>query len=214
MAEANKLGLPEVWRKRLAKAGTRPLELTRIAHDTPAADKLQTGDLLLALNKQPINSLIELDLMTQADTASLTVLREGKVLTLAVDTVERAYEDLNHIVFWAGALIQPPPLSLSRQRQLPTEGAYVSFYRYGSPASRGGMVASLTITELNDQPVTNMADFVRIVASLGDTKIVRVRARHLNQNPALLTLRLDQRYWPTYQLKRSANGWQRSALGD
>ena len=212
IAQANKLGLPEEWRIRLKDAQARPLELTRITHGTPASQKMQAGDLLLALNDHPVGSLIDFDLGTQAPVVTLTILRERQLKKLNLKTVARPYEDLQHIVFWAGALIQPPPLTLARQRQLPTDGVYVSFYRYGSPASRGGLVASLTITEVNGTTVSNMQEFAEVAAKLKDTGIVRVRARHLNQNPQLITLRLDPRYWPSYQLKRTTDGWVRSNL--
>ncbi|MEM7098230.1 MAG: trypsin-like peptidase domain-containing protein [Pseudomonadota bacterium] len=211
IANAAKVGLPSEWRDRLSEANTRPYLLGRITHNTEAADKLKTGDILLAMNKAPVKSLIDLDLLSQTDQVELTVLREQKISQVNIKTTPRSYQGLNHIVFWAGALIQPTPLTLAQERQLPTEGAYVSFYRYGSPASRAGLVASLTITEVNDQPIKDISDFVAAVRQQPNG-VVRIRAVHLNQNPALVTIRLDPRYWPAYQIEKKPGGWVREDL--
>ena len=211
LAQAYKRGLPQKWLRtqKIDPAQLKLYELFRLTQGTSAQRQLQSGDILLKLNGQLVTSLIDIDLQSQSETVDVSILRDATIKHLELTTSARSIEDIDHIVAWSGALIQPPPLALARERQIPLSGVYVSFYRYGSPASRSQLVANLRIVEIDEDPINNMADFVDAVDEVEHGATVRIRALDLNNQPHLLTLRTDNNYWPTYELRRGSDGWQR-----
>ncbi len=213
LAEVRKLGLPEAQLKTLQQRnGRRLFELQRLTHGTAAAAALRTGDILLQLDGQLPHALRDIDAGTQQPRVDLQILRDGRVRDVRVDTSALSTEGLQHVIFWAGALIQPPPAVLARERQLPLQGVYVSFYKFGSPASRAGLVANLRIIEIDEQPVTDMAAFAEAVAGRKHRQTVRLRVLNLNNQDQVLTLKLDNAYWPGYELRKQDGRWLRSDI--
>lgn len=54
-------------------------------------------------------------------------------------------------------------------------GVFISRWHHGSPAHRYSLFGMQFITELDGQPVPDMASFMRIAAALPDNTFVRVR---------------------------------------
>ena len=116
------------------------------------------------------------------------------------------------LVFWSGAVVQQVPLALPRERQLSQEGVYVSFYRFGSPASRSGLLANMRIVGINDQAITSIPDFINAVEALPDRANVRLRVIDLNDRPRVLKLETNYDYWPNSHLRLKEGEWQRTPL--
>ncbi len=210
LAEVRKLGTPA----ELLNAPSRLFEIRRLHHGTDAADKLRVGDVLLTLNGTSAASLNQIDLAAQGQPVNLSIFRDGVVKNLDIVTAALPLEDLDQVVFWSGALIQQPPRVLAVERNLPLDGVYVSFYKFGSPASRAGLVANLRILEVDEQAIHNLAGFVDLVGQHNHGDIVRLRVRDLNNREQLLTIKVDNLYWPGYRLHKQAGRWQRRNLED
>jgi hypothetical protein len=117
------------------------LMVTHVHHHTSAgADAtLRGGDLLLSVDGKSIRSLSEAERATQQSTrVALDVVRDGKVRTVTAPTT--AFDGLGtqHVLGWAGVLVQETPDAVRSQRAVPTAtgGVYISYRFYGSPASR------------------------------------------------------------------------------
>ena len=213
LATGRKLGLAPAEITKLRNAGISQLyELQRISHSGAANEKLLRGDILLDINGKPVNSLREIDILTLSDAVEVRILRNREVINVAVDAESHPTTDIQRAVYWAGALIQPPPATLAQERQLPLDGVYVSFYKYGSPASRAGLVASMRIIEFDEVAVNNIKTFVRMAKKKQNSATVRLRVLDLNEQEHLITLRQDNIYWPPYQLLAKEGTWQRSKL--
>jgi len=89
---------------------------------------------------------------------------------------------------------------------------YVAYFAYGSPASRYGLWAGQRIVEVDGKPVRDLDAFIAAVAGRPDRGAVRLKTIDWNRSVEIITLKLDNRYWPAYQLRRQADGWQRSAV--
>jgi hypothetical protein len=54
--------------------------------------------------------------------------------------------------------------------------------------------------------------FIKAVSGREDRSAMRLRTMSWNGSVEVITLKLDNRYWPTYELRRTDNGWERTAL--
>ncbi|KAJ1949059.1 hypothetical protein IWQ62_006797, partial [Dispira parvispora] len=183
----------------------------------------------------------------------LTILREGKELQLEVPTLPLPILETRRVVGWAGALIQEPYYAVHEQVKSIPSSLYVSCTLYGSPANTYNLRPGVWITEVNNEPVRTMDDFLAKLGSLrekmaqacsppcGPAKLVPddthlespgddavlvkpgavtikeddyfVRLTTVNRSgiTRILSLRVDNHYWPAWDLKENpstVSGWQ------
>jgi pro-apoptotic serine protease NMA111 len=216
LASARRLGLSdELARKLEAHDPERRqvLQVVRTVAGTPAAELLRPGDLLLAIDGRTINRFRAVEEATQVPVAQTRIWREGQVLELEVPTVELGTGGVERVVSWAGALLQPPHRALAAQRGIEPSGAFVAFHAFGSPASRNGLGAGRRIVEADGQPTPDLDSFLAAVAGRADRDAVRLRVINWNGQVEVVTLKLDKRYWPAYELVLGDDGhWQRREL--
>jgi S1-C subfamily serine protease len=142
----------------------------------------------------------------------LTVWRGREAFTITVPTVVLSGTELRRVVQWAGATLQRPFHSMLAQRGVPPYGVYVDNFEYGSPASRYGLFAGLRIVAVDGKPTPDLDAFLTAVTHRPDHASVRITALGWNNAPQVITLTLDNHYWPAYELLRTAHGWVRHAL--
>jgi pro-apoptotic serine protease NMA111 len=215
IAEARKLGLPVEWVTKLEDEGgahRQVLRVTRLVAGSPAAASLRAGDLLLAVNGRPVSRFREVELATQSPSVALTVLRDGKETRFDVATVALGGLDIDRLLLWAGTVLHAPHRAMSAQRGIPPEGVFVAYFNYGSPATRYGLVAGRRIVEVDGRPTPDLDSFIAAIRGRPDRSPVRLKTVSYNGTVEVVTLKLDLRYWPTSELKRTADGWQRVAL--
>jgi S1-C subfamily serine protease len=214
-AQARKLGLTDDWAAKLGAVDPERrevLEVIRTAADTPAEKLLQNGDLLLGMDGKPVADFRAVERASQQPEVSLTLLRDGKIMDIKVGTVDLQGDGADRILVWAGALLQKPQHAAAAQRGVPGSGLLVGFYNFGSPASRYGLTAGWRIVGVNGVPTPDMDSFIAAVQGLKDRDNVRLAVRGWDGTGQVITLKLDLRYWPTYEVTRSDQGWVRKAL--
>jgi S1-C subfamily serine protease len=213
---ARKLGLPPQWVARLEERNPthrQVLAVARVAAGSGAAQALQQGDLLLAVDGVSLNRFREVEEATQRPRVRLTVLRDGAEKTLEVDTTALGGGDIDRMLLWAGAVLHAPHRAMSIQRGLAPEGVFVAYFAYGSPATRHGLFAGRRIIEVDGGPTPDLDAFIAAVRGREDRSSVRLKTVTWNGTTGVTTLKLDQNYWPTYELRRTADGgWQREAV--
>ncbi len=215
LAEARQLGLAEDWIERVtAHTPKRRTVLTvdRLVAGSPAARLLEPGDLLLAVDGKVVNSFADVNAVVRAPQVVLTIWRAGKELTLPLDTVVLSGRDVDRVLIWAGATLQPPHRPRAVQRGIEPDGVCIAFFMYGSPASRYKLWAGRRITEVDGIPVPDLDAFIRAVSGRPDGASLRLKTVSWNDSVNIITLRLDQHYWPAYELRRTDAGWQRIPL--
>jgi S1-C subfamily serine protease len=216
LAAASDLGLPAVWRHRLeAHGGARRqlLGVTRLVAGSPAAQVLQSGDLVLAASGEVVNQFREVERAAQRAHLTLTVWRAGAEQTVEIDTVPLSGDDVTRVVLWAGATLQAPHRALSVQRGVPPEGVFVAYFAYGSPTTRSGLWAGRRIVAVDGRPTPDLDAFLSAVAGRDDRASVRLKTVTWNHAVEVITLKLDKHYWPAYELVRGPDGWERRPLG-
>jgi S1-C subfamily serine protease len=215
IAAARKLGLPETWVANFESrnpAHRQVLTVARVAAGSGAARVLHEGDLLLAINGVTLNRFREVEEATQAPRVQLTVLRDGVEKVVDVDTAALRGEDINRLLLWAGAVLHAPHRAMTIQRSIPPEGVFVAYFSYGSPATRHGLFAGRRIVEVDGRPTPDLDAFIAAVQGRPDRSSVRLKTVTWNGSTGVTTLKLDQNYWPTYELRRASQGWERREI--
>jgi S1-C subfamily serine protease len=215
LSSALKLGLSQRSLRRLQRhmpADSQVLSVARLVAGTPAAELLQTGDLILSIDGHPVTRFREVERIAQKPRVRLAVWRNGAEISLRLDTVVLTGRDIDRIVLWAGATLQASHRALAAQRGIAPRGVFVAYYLYGSPASRSGLWAPRRIVEVDGKPTPDLDAFLAAVGGKPDRTAVLLKTLTWNNAVEVLTLKLDQHYWPTYDLRRTQAGWERSEL--
>jgi S1-C subfamily serine protease len=213
---ARKLGLDEEWLDKLEAhnpSGRRALSVSRLVAGTPAAKLLRSGDMILAVDGNLVTTFRELERAVQKDEVALTVWRDGEQVEIDIDTVPLNGEGVVRAVSWAGALLHDPHRALAAQRGIEPTGVYIAFFSYGSPATRYGLWAGRRIVAVDDTDTPNLNAFVDVIKGKKDQAPVRLKTVSWNGSVEVITLILDNQYWPAYEIRHTETGWQRAPIG-
>jgi len=216
LAAARRLGLSDEWLRKLEIASPNQrqvLSIVRLVGGSPAVGRLKQGDLLLAIDDKVVNRFREVELAV-ADKAevNVTVWRDGEEKRVPLPTAALSGLDIDRIVMWAGATLQVPHRAMLAQRGIPPEGVYVGYFSYGSPATRYGLFPGRRIVEVDGIPTPDLDAFLKVVSGRPDRSAIRLRTITWNNAPEVITLKLDRHYWPTYEMRRADQGWERRDL--
>jgi S1-C subfamily serine protease len=216
LATARRLGLSDAWLKKLEDASPnqrQALSIVRLVGGSPAVGRLKQGDLVLAINDKVVTRFREVELAVADKTeVNVSVWRDGEEKQVPLATAALTGLDIDRIVMWAGATLQAPHRAMIAQRGIPPEGVYIGYFAYGSPATRYGLFPGRRIVEVDGVPTPNLDAFLKVVSGRPDRSAIRLRTITWNNAPEVITLKLDQHYWPTYELRRTAEGWERRDL--
>ncbi len=213
---ARKLGLDEEWLSRLEGSnpqGRRVLSVSRLVAGSPAAEQLRNGDMILAIDGQLVTTFRELERAVNKPVVEVTIWRDGAEEELEIETVALDGLGIKRAVSWAGALLQDPHRAMAAQRGIKPYGVYIAFFSYGSPATRYGLWAGRRIVEVDDKATPDLQTFVDVVRGKKDKSSVRLKTITWNGAPEVITLKLDNQYWPAYEIRRTEDGWQRIDIG-
>ena len=142
----------------------------------------------------------------------MTIHRDGGEMSARVPTVALEGKGIDRVVLWAGALLQAPHRAIAVQRGIEAEGVYVSYFSFGSPASRSGLFAGRRIVGVDGQPTPDIDEFLDVVSGREDRESVRLNTVTWNNVSEVITMKLDNHYWPSYELLREGDAWQRRDL--
>ncbi|WVZ73972.1 hypothetical protein U9M48_022215 [Paspalum notatum var. saurae] len=227
LSKARSYGLSDNWVQALAKKDPVRRQVLRVKGclaGSKAENLLEQGDMILAINKEPITCFLdiekacqELDQSIGSDgVLNMTIFRQGKEIDLIVGTDVRDGNGTTRMVNWCGCIIQDPHSAVRALGFLPEEGhgVYVARWCHGSPVHRYGLYALQWIIEVNGQLTPDLETFIQVVKGLDDGEFVRVRTVHLNGKPRVLTLKQDLHYWPTWELSFEPESamWRRRTI--
>ena len=216
LASARRLGLSDAWLRKLEDASPnqrQALSISRLVGGSPAVGRLKQGDILLAIDEKVVTRFREVELaVADKSQVSVTVWRDGEETVVPLATAALTGHDIDRVVMWGGATLQAPHRAMIAQRGIPPEGVYVGYFSYGSPATRYGLFPGRRIVEVDGIPTPDLDAFLKVVSGRPDRSAIRLRTITWNNAPEVITLKLDQHYWPTYELNRTGAGWERRDL--
>jgi len=213
---ARNMGVDEEWLKRLEQNNPvrrRSLSIARLVAGTPASKVLKNGDIVMAVDDQVVTSYRALEKAVQKPAVKVTVWRDGEALDFTIATAALSGRGIDRAVSWAGALLQNPHRPMAAQRGIEPYGVYVAFFSYGSPATRYGLWAGRRVVEIDETPTPDLQAFIDAVSSKQDQESVRIKTVTWNGAVDVITLKLDNQYWAAYEIRRTEDGWLRSAIG-
>ncbi len=212
LSAARKLGMDDAAVRRLADHDPdrrQALTVVRTVAGTPAASLLEPGDILLSIDGAAVTRFREVERSVQKPVVELQILRDGKAVTLTVPTVALSGRGVRRALVWAGALLQAPYRDMAAQRGIEPYGVYVAYFAYGSPASRYGLFAGRRIVAVDGIACPNLDVFLGLVRNHSDGDSVRLKTVTWNDTVEVLTLKLDQTYWPAAEIVYRDGDWMR-----
>ncbi len=216
LADARQLGLSEEWLKKLELHDgneRQALMVVRMVGGSNAASLLQQGDILLAVDDHTVTHFAEVEqAVANVPTVRITVWRANAAVPLTIETAALNGQDIDRVVQWAGASLQAPQRPIAAQRGIAPSGVYVAFFTYGSPSARYGLYPGRRIVEVDGVPTPDLDAFLKAVSGRPDRSSLRLKTLNWNDAAEVITLKLDKHYFPAYEVRRTANGWERQLL--
>ena len=169
--------------------------------------------MLLAIDGKVVNRFREVERAVQKPDVEVTVWRDGAAKTLQMKTVALNGRDIDRVLIWAGATLQAPHRAMAAQRGIAPNGVFVSFFFYGSPATHYGLYAGRRIIGGRRAADADLDAFIKAVRGKPDRASLRLKTISWNGMTDVITLKLDNHYWPAYELDRQSDGsWRRVDL--
>jgi S1-C subfamily serine protease len=208
LTHARDVGVADSWVVTMEQQDKRHvLAVRRVAADADSHRFLSGGEILLACNSKTMSTYkeVEDELALSQGTVKLTVLKDEKEVEFDVQPEILSGRRTERIVIWAGAVLQDTHAAVAALGWAP-QGVYCSRWHFGSPSHKYGIRASHWISELNGQQVTNLAQFLELAGKLESNSVVRLKLLGFQDEVQVITLQLDNHYWPTAIIERQ-NDW-------
>ncbi|WCJ25254.1 Pro-apoptotic serine protease nma111 [Euphorbia peplus] len=227
LSKARTFGLSDDWIQAMLKKNPTRRQVLRVKAclaGSEAVNQLKQGDMVLAVNKEPVtcfrdleNALQKLEKCGESDgQIKVTIFRQGLVIDLLVRTEIRDGNGTTRMINWCGCILQYPHPAVRALGFLPKEGhgVYITKCHRGSPADRYGLCALRWIVEVNGKPTPDLDAIYNVTKELGNEENIRIRTVNLHGKPQVLTLKQDLHYWPTWELQfdPSSAMWRRDTI--
>lgn len=209
LLDAFQMGLPESWVNQVQTNDPSFKKILGVYNATGDANTqiFQRGDLLLEVSGTPVSDFRTVELLTQAPQVDVTILRGGKLEYLTVNTTSLQGQELTQVFNWAGLSLHAPHRAAKQQGNFGDEGIYVAYSKFGSPAERYGLDPMRRIVGIDDKPIHSNQDFIDAVVNLKHRASVVIKTLDFRGKPEVITLRLDNNYWPFSELKYVDGDW-------
>lgn len=217
LSKARIFGLSDKWMQTLVERDNIRRQVLRVKGclaGSRAFGVLEQGDMLLAINGQPVTCFRDVEISCEATktgdsdalspgTLDVTLFRQGQEINVKVGIDDRHGLGTTRMINWAGCILQEPHSAVRALGFFPEEGhgVYVAGYCHGSPAHRYRLHALRWIVEVNGKPTPTLQVFVDVTQELEHGAFVRVKTVNLNGKPRVLTVKQDLHYWPTWELR-------------
>ncbi len=209
---AREFGLPDEWLlryNRLPAAARRVLYVNQVIPGTDAALKLASGDVVIAIDDELVSDLFMAETLSQKTTVSLTVLRAGDVLTVDVQPSTLNALGTQRLVSWAGASFQNTFSDIGYQKGVDFPGVYIASTEEGSPALWDRLYRNRFVVAVDGVEVSDLDDFLAQVSARAQDEITRLTVVSMSGRKRIVTVQPEYNFWPTFEVKRSVDGWQR-----
>ncbi len=212
---ARERGLTDEWIAKIAAAGAvhrRVMTVSQSVGQGDSSGTLVVGDVLLEVDGAIPANFRDLEARFQKETVSVTVLRDGVIQNIDIQTIEHITNGTHRVLLWAGSLIQEPHFELAYQRGNYTPGVFISGTLAGSPSIQDRLYRNRFITEIDGVAISSLDDFVREISSKEPTESVNLTVIAMNGYRSVVSVQPEYNFWPTVEVSYDNNKWQRRTL--
>lgn len=210
--DALQMGLSNDWLEKIQSHSSdtnKILAVYNTAVNAASSKVLKRGDLILAINDEPVVTFRQLEKLSQQASVNVTYLSQGEVHSAEIKTTPLDGNDIEQIFYWSGLYLHSPHRAAQLQGNVSDSGIYVASYNYGSPATRYGIYAMRRIVEIDGQTIETPDDFINAVKGKENQSSVVIKTLRFNNQPEVSTLKLDNNYWPFFEFNYVDGQWQR-----
>lgn len=212
LAVARDWGLSNQWLRRfneLESDKRRVIYVEQVVPNTPTAEVLKPGDVILAVNGELVSSMFNAELRTQANEVSLMVLSGGQEQEIKLKLGQLDVQGTNRMVSWGGALFQEPMDTIGFFKSVDFPGVYIADTDEGSPALWDGLYRNRFVTAVDGEPVNNLDDLLRLVNNKDQDEITRLSLISMSGRKSIVTVEPEYNFWPTFEVRRIEKEWER-----
>ncbi len=212
LALAREFGLTDEWLKRyyeLPADVRRVLYVTQLIPNTDAAEKLASGDIIIAIDDVVVSDLFGAETQTQKPEVSLTILRDGETQNIVLNPSELGALGTERLVSWAGATFQESFNDIGYQKGVDFPGVYISGTSQGSPALWDNLYRNRFVVAVEGQSVDTLDEFLAQVKTRKQDEITRLTVISMSGRKRIVTIKPEYNFWPTFEITRTADSWQR-----
>ncbi len=212
LATAREWGLSNKWLRRyneLQADKRRVIYVEQVVPSTATAEVLKPGDVILAVDGELVTGMLDLELRSQLDIVSLTVLSGGSEQEISLQTGQLNVQGTDRMVSWGGALFQEPMDTIGYFKSVDFPGVYIADTDEGSPALWDGLYRNRFVTAVDGEPVNNLDDLLNLVTRKKQDEITRLSLISMSGRKSIVTVEPEYNFWPTFEVRRTEQQWQR-----
>ena len=212
IALARQLGLPPEWLNRYMELPAnfrKVLYVEQVVPNTDAQEKLLPGDILLAIEGALVADLLTAETSSQKTTVALSVLRAGEVIDISLKPTALSGVGTDRLVSWAGAHFQEPHHEIAYLKGVHFPGVYIAGTEQGSPALWDGLYRNRYVTHVDGERVDDLDEFLSLIGKKAQDEVARLSLVSISGRKSIVTVTPEYNFWPTYEVKRTENGWKR-----
>ena len=193
------------------------LQVSDVDQMAPAAQLLNTGDVLLEINNIPVYDYSDVQLQIQsrsAESIPITFLRFGSIQKGDVKTVEYPFTDFQQVINWQGLVIHKAMRHLGVMSEFRYGNNLITSVNPGSTAMLAGALYFSIIKSVGGIDTPDLNSLLTAVRGAADNDFVKLELLDLlNDKPATINIRVDLTYWPTRRYQLDDNGqWNMEVL--
>lgn len=206
-------GVPQEWILKFEDACADEVKFLSVYRvSAPAQGQLpcplKTEDIVLTVNDQLVRSARDLNAMYSNEELHVKVLRNKKVEDFVVPTVDTTSFATSRVVYWCGALIQQPHHAVRQLMETIPSQVYVARKSAGGPMAQYGILTSVFITHVNDEPAEDLETFMKLVTAVPDNTYVKLRLVSFDHVPGAVSIKTNYHYFPTQELSCENGEWK------
>jgi len=207
--EARMMGLSQERTEELAGLDVRQRRALFVREVQDQSD-LKVGDVLVAVDGKPLNSLRDLEVAIQKPMAMITLLRDGVEQDVSYTTDALDAGGVGRVVSWNGLYVQEATREVLKKMASPKAGVYINSIERGSPTLQERLYPNRLITAIDGVPISTLDEFVEQLRGRKDGT-VRLSTHLLSGYQQLVSVDVQPEFWSNFELSRDAEGtWTRS----
>jgi len=88
-------------------------------------------------------------------------------------------------------------------------GVYIAETEQGSPALWDGLYRNRFVTHVDGEVVEDLDGFLALIGKKSQDTDTRLSLISISGRKSIVTVSPEYNFWPTFEIKHTADGWQR-----